>query len=101
MVKLATLVTIEALPGKEAEVEAFLLARLTEAEEEPGTVGWYAMKLSPAIFGIFGTFATREGQLAHMEGTVARELIAAAPYLFIDTPHVQHLDLLAAKQTDV
>jgi hypothetical protein len=43
MVKLALYVRLEAKPGKEKEVEAFLLGGLPLVEEEPGTVAWFGL----------------------------------------------------------
>lgn len=45
MVKLAFLVRLEAKPGKEADVEAFLRSGLPLVEQEPGTTTWYGIKL--------------------------------------------------------
>ena len=38
MVKVGLLVRLEALPGKEAEVEAFLKGGLARAQQEPATI---------------------------------------------------------------
>jgi hypothetical protein len=48
MEKLAILALLDAKPGKEAEVEAFLKSALPMAQAEAGTVSWYALKLSPS-----------------------------------------------------
>ena len=57
MEKLGLLATLEARPGKEAEVEAFLKSAQPLVLEEPATVNWYAFKTGPDTFGIFDTFA--------------------------------------------
>ena len=44
MVKLALYVHLEAKPGKEKDVEAFLLSGLPLVEEEPATVAWFAFE---------------------------------------------------------
>ncbi len=54
MVKFALLARVEAKPGKEQDVEQFLKSALSLAEEEKDTVSWYALKISPSTFGIFG-----------------------------------------------
>ena len=49
MVKLALYVRLEAKPGKEADVEAFLRSGLALAEQEPATTAWFAIRrLEPA-----------------------------------------------------
>ena len=45
MDKLALLVTLQAKPGKEKEVEEFLKGGLALVEEEPKTNHWFALKM--------------------------------------------------------
>ena len=68
------LALVEAKPGKEAEVEAFLESGRSIVEQEPGTVVWYAFRVDGSTFGIFDAFADDEGRQAHLSG-----LIPAAP----------------------
>ena len=55
------LVILEAQPGKEDELAAFLTRAQPLAAAEPGTVTWYAFKLSDTTFGISTRLATRPG----------------------------------------
>jgi len=57
-VDVGLLVRIEALPGRESEVEQFLQGGLALVNEEPDTIPWYAIRLGPTTFGIFDTFDT-------------------------------------------
>ena len=52
----AMLALLEAKPGKEKDLEAFLKSAQPLAVAEPATTTWYAVKLGPARFGIFDTF---------------------------------------------
>lgn len=97
MVKLALYVHLEAKPGKEDEVEAFLLSGLPLVEAEPGTVAWFGLKLGPSTFGIFDAFADEGGRDAHLNGKVAAALMAKAGELFASPPSIQKVDVLAAK----
>jgi quinol monooxygenase YgiN len=97
MVKLALYVRLEARPGKEKEVEAFLLGGLPLVEEEPGTVAWFGLKLGPSTFGIFDAFADESGRDAHLNGKVAAALMAKAGELFASPPSIEKVDVLAAK----
>ena len=45
MLKTALYVRLEAKPGKEDEVEAFLKAGLPIVMEEPATVAWFGLRL--------------------------------------------------------
>ncbi|HEV2325387.1 MAG TPA: antibiotic biosynthesis monooxygenase [Terracidiphilus sp.] len=99
MDRLALFAMLEAKPGKEAEVEAFLKSAQPLAERENGTTSWYALKLGPAKFGIFDTFRDEEGRSAHLSGEIAKALFAKAEELLASPPRVEKLEILAAKAT--
>ena len=65
------LVRLEALPGKEDEVQEFLGIGRGLVEEEPATVAWFAIRLGPSSFGIFDVFPDDAGRDAHLSGAVA------------------------------
>jgi hypothetical protein len=73
-VNVGLLVRIEALPGREAEVQQFLEQGLQIVQGEPGTITWYAIRLGPTTFGIFDTFPDEAGRQAHLVGRVAAGL---------------------------
>ncbi len=52
MVTLALYVRLEAKPGKEKDVEAFLKGGLPLVQEEAGTIAWFGIRLGPLTFGI-------------------------------------------------
>lgn len=97
MEKFAVLVRVEAKPGKEQEVLAFLKSALPLAEAEPGTIRWYALQMSPSVFGIFDTFETEDGRKTHLGGEIAKALMANASELLAKDPVIEQLDLLAIK----
>jgi len=97
MDKLAILALLNARPGKENEVEAFLKSAQPLAEREAGTTTWYALKLGPGKFGIFDTFKDEDGRNAHLTGDIAKALFAKAEELFATPPLVEKLEILAAK----
>ena len=97
MEKFALLARVEARPGKEAEVEAFLKSALPLAEAEPDTVRWYALKINENTFGIFDTFETEDGRKAHLQGKIAEALMANAAALLSKDPVIEFVDLLAVK----
>lgn len=68
------LAVLEAKPGKEKDVEAFLKSALPLAQAESQTARWYAVKLGPSTFGIFDTFADQSGRDAHLKGEIAKAL---------------------------
>ncbi len=97
MEKLALLARVEAKPGKETEVLAFLKSALPLAEAEPGTVRWYALQIGPSTFGIFDTFETEEGRQAHLDGKIAEALMANASELLSSAPIIEKVELIALK----
>jgi quinol monooxygenase YgiN len=95
-VNVGLLVRIEALPGREAEVESFLKQGLQVVQGEPATITWYAIRLGPTTFGIFDTFTDDSGRQAHLSGQVAAALMENAGKLFGE-PTIEQVDVLAAK----
>ncbi len=97
MVTVGLLVTLEAKPGKESEVHAFLEGGLALAEQEPDTVAWFAVRMGPTTFGIFDAFPDDSGRQAHLGGPIAEALMAKADELFSTAPDIKAVDVLAAK----
>jgi hypothetical protein len=59
MVRTALFVRLEAKPGKEHDVEQFLVGGLALVNEEPDTTAWFGIHLGPSTFGIFDAFLMR------------------------------------------
>ncbi len=97
MVSVALYVSLEAKPGKEAEVEKFLHSGLAIVEQEPKTIAWFALRMGPSHFGIFDAFPDDSGRQAHLSGQVAAALMAKAPELLAKPPDIRKIDVLAAK----
>lgn len=100
MLKTALFVRLEAKPGKEQDVEAFLKSGLPVVQEEPETVAWFGLRLGPSTFGIFDAFPGEEGRNAHLSGKVAAALMAQAEDLFSEPPSIEKVDVLASKLPD-
>jgi quinol monooxygenase YgiN len=97
MTNVALWVKLEAKPGKEKEVEEFLLGGLSIVEREPSTITWYAIKMGKSTYGIFDTFPDEKGRQSHLSGEVAKALMQKSDELFAKPPDIQKLDVLAAK----
>jgi len=97
MNQVGLLVTLQARPGKEVEIEDFLKSALPLVEAETSTTTWFAFKVGPATFGIFDTFKDEAGRTAHVSGEVAKALFARAEELFVSTPQIQTADILTEK----
>lgn len=97
MAKFALAATLQAKPGKEAEVAEFLASALPLAQAEAGTTSWFALQFAPDKFGIFDTFDDPAGRQAHLDGPIAAALMAKAGELLAQPPQIEMVDILAAK----
>jgi quinol monooxygenase YgiN len=93
----ALYVRLEAKPGKEKEVAAFLRTAVDLVNGERDTVAWFAIQMSSSTFGIFDAFEDDAGRDAHLSGEVAKALIARAGDLFAIAPTIDKIDVLADK----
>jgi len=90
-------VRLEAKPGKENDVAAFLNQGLELANSEATTPVWFALRLGPSTFGVFDAFNDESGREAHLNGPIAKALMANAPNLFATPPVIERVDVLGAK----
>jgi quinol monooxygenase YgiN len=97
LVAVGLLVTLEAKPGKEDDLAAFLKGALPLVEEEPQTTAWFAVRLGSSRFAIFDAFPNETGRDAHLAGPVAAALMQNAPELLAVDPRIETVDVLADK----
>lgn len=90
-------VRLEAKPGKEGELAAFLTQALQLANQEPTTPLWFALRLGPTTFAVFDAFRDEAGRDAHLNGPIRKALMANAPDLLATSPSIERLDILGAK----
>jgi quinol monooxygenase YgiN len=95
-VTVGLLVRIEALAGKETEVEDFLKSALPLAMDEPRTAAWFAIRIGPSTFGVFDVFPDEGGRDAHLNGQIAAALMSGVGKL-IEEPTIEKVDVLASK----
>jgi quinol monooxygenase YgiN len=97
MTKFALYVPLQAKPGKEKEVADFLRSAVPLVNAEEGTISWFAIQEGPSSFAIFDTFDDEAGRDAHLNGKVAAALMGRASELFVKTPEIYKLEILADK----
>ena len=97
MLTVSLFVRLEAKPGKEAELTAFLMQGLELARQEATTPLWFALRIGPSTFGIFDAFADEAGRRAHLNGPIAQALMAEAPNLLASPPVIERVEVLGAK----
>ncbi|MFG2776715.1 putative quinol monooxygenase [Streptomyces prunicolor] len=95
--KVGLLVRIEAKPEYADEVEALLRGAQELAEQEQGTVTWFAFRESATAFGVFDTFEDEQGRQAHLTGRIAEALGEAAQTKLSTPPAIVPVDLLGTK----
>jgi quinol monooxygenase YgiN len=99
MIALGLFVRLEAKPGKEKDVAAFLKQGLQLANQEPTTRLWFSLRLGPSTFGVFDAFADEAGRQTHLNGPIAKALMSLAPDLFAVPPSIERTEILGAKLT--
>jgi len=97
MVTHSLFVRLEARPGKEADLAAFLMQGLQLANQETATPLWFALRFGPSTFAIFDAFQDEAGRQAHLEGPIAQALMAQAPHLLATAPVIERADVLGSK----
>ena len=97
MVTLSLFVRLEAKPGKENEVAAFLKQGLELANQEATTPVWFALRLGPSTFAVFDAFRDEAGRQNHLNGPIAKALMAQAPNLLATPPVIEPMEVLGVK----
>jgi quinol monooxygenase YgiN len=97
MITVGLFVRLQAKAGKEEELGAFLMRGLELANQETTTPVWFALRLGGGSFAIFDAFADETGRQAHLNGPIAKALMAQAPNLLAEPPAIQQLDVMGAK----
>ena len=97
MLKYALYARLEAKPGRENDVAAFLQQGLQLANAEETTPLWLALRLGPTTFAIFDAFRDEAGRQAHLNGPIAEALMANAPELLAQPPDIKQLEVVGEK----
>jgi quinol monooxygenase YgiN len=97
MITVGLFVRLQAKAGKEKELDAFLMQGLELANQETTTPVWFALRLGGGSFAIFDAFADETGRQAHLNGPIAKALMAQAPNLLAEPPAIQQVGVMGAK----
>src|SRR5580698_6182836 len=97
MAKYALYVSLKAKPGKEKDVEAFLKQGAELAKKEAGTVSWFGLHEREGHYSVFDTFNDEAGRDAHLNGEIAKALMANADTLFSEAPKIHKIELIGEK----
>ena len=91
------LLTFEPKSGNENEVTDFMLGGQQIVEAEPGTIAWFAIRLSDGRYGVFDVFEDNRGRIAHLAGGIPRELTKHALTLLGGVPDMDLLNVVATE----
>ncbi|HEY0685484.1 MAG TPA: hypothetical protein VGD45_24310 [Steroidobacter sp.] len=97
MTSTGLLIRMDAIHGKEREVEQFLRSAVPLVEEELGTTAWFAVRFGRGEYGIFDTFLDDKSREEHLAGPVALALRKHGDDLFDSPPRLQRVEVLADK----
>lgn len=93
----ALVVRLVAKPDKADEVSTFLTDALRLANQEQGTIVWFALRTDTTTFWIVDAFPSNGERQAHLDGAIASSLLANAELLFAEPLEILPADVLAAK----
>ncbi|WP_226646756.1 putative quinol monooxygenase [Microbulbifer variabilis] len=94
---LAIVAHIEAKADRAEEVKTLLSSALSLANEEKGTINWFAVQIDNTHFAIFDTFVDEQGRQAHLNGKIAAALLGKAEELLVSAPQIMTANILASK----
>lgn len=93
----AIVAKLVAKPETATEVGEFLTGALDLANQEEGTIVWYALRTDETTFWIVDAFPSDAERQAHLEGPIAAALMENADRLLATPPEILPADVLAAK----
>ncbi|MGQ0631188.1 MAG: putative quinol monooxygenase [Sporichthyaceae bacterium] len=79
------------------EVAGFLASALALANDEAGTIAWFALRTDETTFWIVDAFPDEAARQAHLGGRIAEALMANAERLLAAPPEILKAEVLAAK----
>ena len=97
MVRTALVVRLVAKPGKEEQLRAILVGAEPLAQRESFTPAWFALRTEPRVFYIVDAFANEEARDQHLNGEIAKALMANATELLAQAPVIEKAEVLASK----
>lgn len=79
------------------EVGEFLAGAVELANDEAGTIVWFALRTDQTTFWIVDAFSSEVERQAHLDGPIAAALMANAERLLAAPPEILPAQVLAAK----
>lgn len=95
--KVAIVARLVAKAETAAEVGSFLAGAVELANQEAGTIVWFALRTDETTFWIVDAFPSQTERQAHLDGPIAAALMENADRLLASPPELMPADLLASK----
>ena len=97
--KKAYIIHMEAKPGKEEALQAFMHDINTGVNQEPGTGPWFGVRYSKSSFFIFEVFADAGARHTHDNGPGGRNFLRADDLreILVTPARLYHVDILFGK----
>lgn len=86
-----------AKPDTAEEVGTFLANAVQLANDETGTIVWFALRTDQTTFWIVDAFPSETERQAHLNGPIAAALMANAERLLATAPEILPAEVLAGK----
>ena len=93
----ALVVKLVAKPDKADEVSTFLADALRLANQEQGTIAWFALRTDMTTFWIVDAFRSEGERQSHLEGAIFSGLLEHGERLLEELPEILPAEVLAAK----
>jgi quinol monooxygenase YgiN len=93
----ALVAKLVAKPDQADEVSTFLADAVELANQEQGTIAWFALRTDTTTFWIVDAFTSDRERQAHLQGPIASALLANAERLLDGPPEILPAEVLAAK----
>ncbi len=93
----ALVVKLSAKPETAEEVGRFLAGAVELANQEEGTIHWFALRSDETTFWIVDSFPTDSERQDHLNGPIAAALMQNADRLLASPPEIAPADVLAVK----
>jgi quinol monooxygenase YgiN len=97
MLSCGIFIRLEAKPGREKDVAAFLAQGLQMVQQEKTTPLWFSLRLGPTTFAVFDAFSDEAGRQAHLTGPIAKALMANVPDMLSAPIAIEKTDVLGTK----
>jgi quinol monooxygenase YgiN len=96
-VTVALVVRMHARDTTASDLAAFLTDAVAAANDESGTVVWFALRTDERTFWIVDAFPTERDRQDHLAGPIAAALMEHADRLLAEPPQILPAAVLAAK----